>query len=46
MTFEKMLKLLLEKYEYAKSWDFIKKPLAYALHEVWKIVDKTEKERK
>lgn len=42
MTLEKVIKMLEEEYEFAKKQEWIKKPLAYALYEVWKRVDAKE----
>ena len=39
ITIEKAIKMLEEEYEFAKKQGWIKKPLAYALYEVWKRVD-------
>lgn len=40
MTLEEAKKLLDEEYERAKRLKYVKKPLAYALYQVWKKVDK------
>lgn len=40
MTLENAIKMLEEEYERAKEMDFVKKPLAYALHTVWREVDR------
>ena len=45
MNFEKVIELLKAEYERAKSLEFVRKPLAWALYQVWKKVDTTEKER-
>lgn len=39
MTIQKAIKLLEEKYEWAKRQDFIRNPLAYALYQIWKQAD-------
>lgn len=31
--------------EYAKCCSFVRKPMAYALYQVWKYVDRKEKEQ-
>lgn len=40
MTLEKALALVTKEYERAKGLEFVKNPLAYALHKVWKKADK------
>ena len=45
MTIERAIKMLEEKYERAKKMDFVKRPLAYALYQVWKKVDRAKEER-
>lgn len=40
MTLEKAKQLLDEEYERAKRLEYVKNPLAYALHQVWKKADK------
>lgn len=45
MTLEKAIECLCSEYERAKQQSYIKKPLAYALYQVWKLVDK-KKEKK
>ena len=45
MTLEKAVKLLEAKYEQAKKMEYVQKPLAWALHQVWKEVD-SEKDKK
>ena len=37
--FEKTIKILQKEYERAQKLEFVKKPLAYALHRVWRTVD-------
>lgn len=46
MRIEKAIRLLIEEYEKAKRLDFVRKPLAWALYQVWKKVDVEEKENK
>ncbi len=46
MTIEKTIELLKIEYEKAKKQKHIIKPLAYALYQVWKVVDKKEGKRK
>lgn len=45
MTLEEAKKLLDEEYERAKRLDFVINPLAYALYQVWKKVDKKRREK-
>lgn len=47
MTLEKAVKLLEEKYERAQKMEYVQKPLAWALYQVWKEADsmKYEKQR-
>ncbi len=45
MTLEKVMKMLEVEYERAKKMDFVKRPLAYALYQVWKKVDSAKEER-
>lgn len=42
MTLKKAVKLLEQEYERAKRLEYIHKPLAYALHRVWKVADAEE----
>lgn len=44
MTIERAIKMLEEEYERAKKMDFVKRPLAYALYQVWKKVDSAKEE--
>lgn len=46
MTLEKAIEILKSEYEKAKKQKYIIKPLAYALYQVWKVVDKKEGKRK
>jgi hypothetical protein len=39
MTLEKAIKMLEEEYERGKKMEYVKKPLAWALYQVWKKVD-------
>ena len=41
MTLEKTIKLLESEYERAKSLEFVRNPLAYALYRVWMMADKS-----
>ena len=43
MTLEKAIKLIEAEYERAKKLEYIKKPLAYALYQVWKIADREKR---
>ena len=45
LTIEKVIEHLKAEYERAKKKSFVAKPMAYALHSVWKAVDLTEKRR-
>lgn len=40
MTLEKAIKLLEEQYERAKKLEYVENPLAWALYQVWRTVDK------
>lgn len=40
MTLEKAITLLKAEYERATKLEYVRKPLAYALFRVWRIVDK------
>ena len=40
MTLQKALKLIEKEYERAKKLEFVRKPLAYALFQVWRKADK------
>lgn len=42
MTLEKAIRMLEKQYQIAKKLEFVKKPLSYALYQVWKEVDRTE----
>lgn len=35
----KAIKVLTEQYEKAKKMDWVRKPIAYALYQTWKIFD-------
>lgn len=43
MTLAKAIKLLTQKYEWAKTPDWIHNPLAWATHQVWRAVSEDEK---
>jgi hypothetical protein len=43
---ESVIKLIDEEYEKAKALPYIRKPMAYAVHQAWKVIDQIEKERK
>ena len=45
MTLEKAVKLLEDKYEQAKKTEYVQKPLAWALFQVWKEVDSMKDEK-
>ena len=40
MTLEQAIELLRFEYEWAEQQSWIRNPLAYALHQVWKVADK------
>ena len=40
MTLEQAIKLLNNEYERAKNMEYVQKPLAWALFQVWKEADK------
>ena len=46
MTLKKALKMLEKQYQIAVKLEFVKKPLSYALYQVWKEVDRVEKIQK
>ena len=39
MTLEKAIQTLEKEYERAKKLEFVRNPLAYALHKVWRMAD-------
>ena len=45
MTFEKALKILITKIGEARHNKMIRKPMAWAFYETWKVVDGKEKEQ-
>ena len=45
MSFEKAIKILIAKLGEARRNNTIRKPIAWALYETWKIADEKEKER-
>ena len=45
MTLEEAIHLLESEYEQAKRLDFVINPIAYALYQVWKKVDRKRKNR-
>ena len=40
MTLEQAIELLKQEYERAKTLEYVQKPLAFALYQVWKEADK------
>lgn len=42
-TLEVAIELLKEEYERAKSLEYVRNPLAFALYHTWKKIDKEEK---
>lgn len=45
MTFEKALKILITKLGEARHNKMIRKPMAWAFYETWKVVNEKEKEQ-
>lgn len=45
MPIERAIKLLEEEYEHAKGIDWIRNPVAWALHKVWEIADSAQQPR-
>lgn len=45
LSIEEVIENLRTEYERAKKKSFVAKPMAYALHSVWRAVDWTEKRR-
>ncbi len=45
MTFEKALKILITKIGEARHNKMIRKPMAWAFYETWKVVNEKEKEQ-
>jgi hypothetical protein len=39
VTIEQVIELLRKEYERAKNMEYVQKPLAWALYQVWKKVD-------
>ena len=46
MTLDKAINLIVIEYERAKHMDYVEKPLAFALYQVWKIVDSEKGDKK
>lgn len=46
MTLERALKIFYENYNKALSFDFVEKPISYALYQTWRYCDSVEKPRK
>ncbi len=42
MTLEKAIELLKAEYERAKTLEYVRNPLAYALYQVWKKADRAK----
>lgn len=40
MKIETAIKYLYKQYDQAKTMDYVKKPLAWALYQTWRYVDK------
>lgn len=45
MTLKKAVKLLEAEYERAKKLEYVQKPLAWALYQVWKEADSIKEEK-
>ena len=45
MTLAKAIEMLVKEYERAKHIEYVQKPLAWALFQVWKQADKEEKKK-
>lgn len=43
--YQKAIKMLAEEYHKAQALEFVHKPMAYALYQVWKWFDENEKPR-
>lgn len=43
MPLEKAMTMLKAEYERAKKMDYVRNPIAYALHQVWKMADSDSK---
>ena len=43
--YQKALKMLAEEYKRSQTMVFVRKPMAYALYQVWKWFDENEKPR-
>ena len=46
MTFDEVIDLLKKNYKIAKKYEYVNKPLSWALYHTWDEVDKKEKRRK
>ena len=44
MTLEKAINLLVAEYERALRLEYVRNPIAFALHRVWKMADKERKD--
>lgn len=45
ITLDAVIRILKTEYAHAESASFVRKPMSYALHQVWKYIDRKEKER-
>lgn len=45
MNLNKVIRMLGSEYAHAQCLSFVRKPMSYALYQVWKYVDRKEKER-
>ena len=46
MRLDTAIKRLNENYQKALKWDFVQKPVSWALYQTWKWADENEKPRK
>lgn len=46
MTLEQAIELLNWQYEKAQNMEYVQNPLAWALHQVWKVADKEKRGNK
>lgn len=46
MTFDEVIDLLKKNYKIAQKYEYVHKPLSWALYHTWDEVDKKEKRRK
>lgn len=46
ITPSKAIDKLMENYAYALKWDYVRKPMSWALYQTWKWADENERERR